>query len=116
MAMPDAIAALLALLEAPAASLTGSVYNVAAFNPSAGELADLVRRAFPDARITFVPDPRRQADHRLVARGRRRHRGPARLGLPSGLRSQAGLRGIPDAEHPAALPAALIREDDDHAG
>ena len=61
MAMPDAIAALLALLEAPAASLTGSVYNVAAFNPSAGELADLVQRAFPDARITFVPDPRRQA-------------------------------------------------------
>ncbi len=31
MAMPDAIAALLALLEAPAASLTGSVYNVAAW-------------------------------------------------------------------------------------
>src|SRR5712692_3779286 len=49
MAMPDAIAALLALLDAPAASLTGSVYNVAAFNPSAGELVDLVRRAFPDA-------------------------------------------------------------------
>ncbi len=61
MAMPDAIAALLALLDAPAASLTGSVYNVAAFNPGAGELVDLVRRAFPDARITFVPDPRRQA-------------------------------------------------------
>src|SRR5580765_4831509 len=42
MAMPDAISALLALLEAPAASLTGVVYNVAAFNPSAGELAELV--------------------------------------------------------------------------
>jgi nucleoside-diphosphate-sugar epimerase len=60
MAMPDAISALLALLDAPAASLTGVVYNVAAFNPSAGELADLVRRAFPDARVTFAPDPRRQ--------------------------------------------------------
>ena len=47
MAMPDAITALLALLEAPAGSLTSPVYNVAAFSPSAGELADLVRRAFP---------------------------------------------------------------------
>jgi nucleoside-diphosphate-sugar epimerase len=41
--------------------LTRAVYNVAAFSPSAGELADLVRRAFPDARISFEPDRRRQA-------------------------------------------------------
>ena len=61
MAMPDAISALLALLEAPAATLTRSVYNVTAFNPSAGELAALVRRDFPSARITFAPDARRQA-------------------------------------------------------
>jgi nucleoside-diphosphate-sugar epimerase len=61
MAMPDAVTALLALLEAPAGSLTSAVYNVAAFSPSAGELADLVRRAFPDARISFEPDRRRQA-------------------------------------------------------
>jgi nucleoside-diphosphate-sugar epimerase len=61
MAMPDAVAALLALLEAPAASLTGAVYNVTAFNPSAGELAELVRRAFPEARISFASDRRRQA-------------------------------------------------------
>ena len=61
MAMPDAVGALMALLEAPANALTTSVYNVAAFNPSAGELAGLVRRAFPGERITFAPDPRRQA-------------------------------------------------------
>ena len=61
MAMPDAIRALLALLEARAEALTGSVYNVAAFSPSAGELAALVRRAFPEERITFAPDRRRQA-------------------------------------------------------
>jgi threonine 3-dehydrogenase len=61
MAMPDAVGALLGLLEAPADSLTSSVYNVAAFSPSAGELADLVRRAFPGVRITFARDPRRQA-------------------------------------------------------
>jgi nucleoside-diphosphate-sugar epimerase len=61
MAMPDAIAALLALLDAPAASLTSTVYNARGFTPSAGELAALVRRTFPGAQITFAPDPRRQA-------------------------------------------------------
>jgi len=61
MAMPDAIEALLALTEAPESALTALVYNVTAFNPSAGELAGVVRRAFPDARIAFAPDPRRQA-------------------------------------------------------
>jgi len=61
MAMPDAIEALLALRRAPAASLTSVVYNVGAFSATAGALADLVRRAFPGAEITFAPDPRRQA-------------------------------------------------------
>ncbi|HXJ82079.1 MAG TPA: NAD-dependent epimerase/dehydratase family protein [Candidatus Methylomirabilis sp.] len=60
MAMPDAIVALLALMDAPAPSLTSSVYNVGAFSPTAGKLGDLVRQAFPGARISFVPDPRRQ--------------------------------------------------------
>jgi len=61
MAMPDAIAALLALMDAPARSLTASVYNVGGFSPTAGELAGLARRAFPGAQITFALDPRRQA-------------------------------------------------------
>jgi nucleoside-diphosphate-sugar epimerase len=61
MAMPDAIDALLALMDAPAEALSTLVYNVSAFSPAAAELAALVRRAFPAAQITFVPDPRRQA-------------------------------------------------------
>jgi nucleoside-diphosphate-sugar epimerase len=61
MAMPDAIEALLALRRAPAVSLTRAVYNVTGFSATAGELAALVARAFVDARITFAPDPRRQA-------------------------------------------------------
>jgi len=61
MAMPDAVAALLALMDAPAGALTTPVYNVAAFSPDAAELADRVRKAFPQAQITFAPDPRRQA-------------------------------------------------------
>jgi nucleoside-diphosphate-sugar epimerase len=61
MAMPDATRALLTLMDAPAGSLTTLVYNVRAFNPSAGELASLVRTAFPGEQISFAPDPRRQA-------------------------------------------------------
>jgi nucleoside-diphosphate-sugar epimerase len=61
MAMPDAIQALLALMRAPAESLTTLVYNVSAFSPTAGDLARLVRRAFPSEPITFAPDARRQA-------------------------------------------------------
>ncbi len=60
MAMPDAVDALLALADAPVEGLANPVYNVTAFNPSAGELADLVRSAFPAAAITFAPDRRRQ--------------------------------------------------------
>jgi nucleoside-diphosphate-sugar epimerase len=59
LAMPDAIRALLALMDAPAPG--GLVYNVRGFNPSAGELAARVRAAFPGAAVTFAPDPRRQA-------------------------------------------------------
>ena len=61
MAMPDAIGALLALLEAPAERLRSAVYNVASFNPSADELAARTRAAFPRAEIAFAPDPRRQS-------------------------------------------------------
>ncbi|MGF1510084.1 MAG: NAD-dependent epimerase/dehydratase family protein [Myxococcota bacterium] len=58
--MPDAIDALLMLMDAPKEDLSGQVYNVASFNPTALELADKVRHAFADAEISFVPDERRQ--------------------------------------------------------
>jgi nucleoside-diphosphate-sugar epimerase len=61
MAMPDAVDGLMALASAPRAELTSHVYNIAAFAPSAGEIAQLVRQHFPKARISFVPDERRQA-------------------------------------------------------
>ena len=60
MAMPDAVDALLALADARVERLASPVYNVTAFNPSAGELAGLVRAAFPGATIIFAPDRRRQ--------------------------------------------------------
>jgi threonine 3-dehydrogenase len=61
MAMPDAIDALLGLMAAPVEKLSTQVYNIAAFNPSAGEFAELVKKAYPAAKIRFVPDTRRQA-------------------------------------------------------
>ncbi len=61
MAMPDAVDALLRLAHVDHACLTRSVYNISAFNPSAGEIAELVQRGFPDAEISFEPDLKRQA-------------------------------------------------------
>ncbi len=60
MAMPDGVEALLRLAAAPRAALNHTVYNVGAFNPSAGEVSELVLAAFPGAQITFAPDLKRQ--------------------------------------------------------
>lgn len=60
MAMPDGVKALLLLEAAPREKLTRQVYNVGAFNPSAGEVREIVRSAFPAADVTFVPDVKRQ--------------------------------------------------------
>jgi threonine 3-dehydrogenase len=56
MAMPDAVRALLQLLDAPAEALSLPSYNVGAFSLSAQEFADRVKQAFPGADITFAPD------------------------------------------------------------
>ncbi|MSP11601.1 MAG: NAD-dependent epimerase/dehydratase family protein [Chloroflexi bacterium] len=61
MAMPDAITALLSLDSAAREKLSSHVYNVGAFNPSAGEIYGRIRRAFRDAAVTFSPDAKRQA-------------------------------------------------------
>jgi nucleoside-diphosphate-sugar epimerase len=60
MAMPDGVKALLRFAAAPRDRLTRTAYNVAAFNPSAQEIADVVQRAFPQARITWQNDLKRQ--------------------------------------------------------
>jgi nucleoside-diphosphate-sugar epimerase len=60
MAMPDGVEALLTLATAPRVRLTRTAYNVAAFNPSAREIHDVVVAAFPAARITWETDAKRQ--------------------------------------------------------
>ncbi len=60
MAMPDAIKSLLMLLDAQREKLNHQVYNIAAFALTAGEFRERAVNAFPNARITFEPNPRRQ--------------------------------------------------------
>jgi nucleoside-diphosphate-sugar epimerase len=60
MAMPDGIDALLTLAAAPRQRLTRSAYNLTAFNPSASEIRDVVVAAFPDAKIGYKVDAKRQ--------------------------------------------------------
>jgi nucleoside-diphosphate-sugar epimerase len=60
MTMPDAIEGLLKLAAAEKSALTRNVYNITSFNPSAGEIAAIVKRHFPKAQIAFEPDEQRQ--------------------------------------------------------
>jgi nucleoside-diphosphate-sugar epimerase len=60
MAMPDGVDALLQLAAVPSAQLTRTAYNVAAFNPSAEEIRDIVIEAFPRATVTWDTDAKRQ--------------------------------------------------------
>ena len=61
MYMPDGVRALLEVAMADRATLSRSIYNIAAFSPRADEIATSVRRAIPDAKFTYSPDARRQA-------------------------------------------------------
>jgi threonine 3-dehydrogenase len=61
MYMTDAVRALVELSAAPREPLTRHIYNVAAFSPTAAEIATSVQSALPDVRVTFRPDPQRQA-------------------------------------------------------
>ncbi len=60
MMMPDAIRSLVLLSQASPESLSQRVYNVAAFAPSAEEIAKLVKRSFPMSTISYSINPIRQ--------------------------------------------------------
>ena len=60
MVMPDAINALLKLESVPAKRLTALVYNIGSFSVSAKGFYDVIKKAFPDAKVNFKPDALRQ--------------------------------------------------------
>jgi nucleoside-diphosphate-sugar epimerase len=59
MAMPDAIKALMSLLDAPRERLSLPAYNVGAFSLTAAEFVARVKKAFPNAQVTYAIDPAR---------------------------------------------------------
>lgn len=62
MYMPDALRAMLALMEAdPARLVHRNAFNVAAMSFTPAELAAEIRRHLPDFEIDYEPDPLRQA-------------------------------------------------------
>jgi threonine 3-dehydrogenase len=61
MYMPDALRALVELSEADDSRLERRVFNIAAFSPRADEIAASVAKRVKGAKLTFRPDPRRQA-------------------------------------------------------
>jgi nucleoside-diphosphate-sugar epimerase len=56
MAMPDAVRALIALLEADRDRLATTVYNIGGFSVTAQQIAERVMKAFPGASIRYEPD------------------------------------------------------------
>ena len=107
MAMPDGVEALLTLAAAPRAGLRRTSYNVGAFNPSAEEIRTVVMEAFPEREAHVGDRPEAPGDRRLVAGGRGRYRGAARLGLPAALRLHARLQRVSDSRDSSALREAV---------
>lgn len=60
MVMPDAVKSLLELEAASRENLKQLVYNVTSFSPTAEDFYKKVKKAFPEAVITFEPHPARQ--------------------------------------------------------
>ena len=60
MVMPDAIKAILQLIDAPRKQLTQNVYNVVSFSVQAKDIAQLVNGVFSDSSISYTPDKNRQ--------------------------------------------------------
>jgi threonine 3-dehydrogenase len=61
MYMPDAIRAMLELMDAPKENLGRCIYNIAAISPTAQEIAGAVEARIPGVKLTFKADPERQA-------------------------------------------------------
>jgi threonine 3-dehydrogenase len=61
MTMPDAVEALIRLALAEPERLSARAYNVRGFSSKASEIRSEVLKHYPDAEISFEPDPARQA-------------------------------------------------------
>jgi nucleoside-diphosphate-sugar epimerase len=60
MTMPDAVKAILDIMAAPTKNLNQTVYNIRAFAPTAEEFRQKIIEAFPQARIEYDVNEKRQ--------------------------------------------------------
>jgi threonine 3-dehydrogenase len=60
MVMPDAVKSIILLEKAEKAKLTQLVYNVSSYSLSAEKIMEITKQAFPNARIDFKTDRKRQ--------------------------------------------------------
>ena len=60
MMMPDAVRSLIMLADTPVDKLNQRIYNITSFSLSAGGFKEMTTNGFPDAEISFKPDPKRQ--------------------------------------------------------
>ncbi len=61
MTMPEAIDAILTLMNTPSKKLSTQTYNIMSMNPSAKEVKKKVLESFPSANISFSPNEKRQS-------------------------------------------------------
>jgi threonine 3-dehydrogenase len=60
MAMPDAIDAIVILSKSPKKNLTQNIYNVSGFSVTASQIENIVKKSFPEVKITYKINPARQ--------------------------------------------------------
>jgi nucleoside-diphosphate-sugar epimerase len=61
MMMPDAVHSLIMLADIPLEKLSQRIYNITSFSLSADDFKKMALKGFPQAQISFEPDPKRQA-------------------------------------------------------
>ncbi len=111
MYMPDAIAAMMQLMEAAPERLHHrNAYNVTAMSVTPAEIAEAIREHIPGFTVDYEIDPGAPGDRRQLAAGARRQCRARRLGLCPALRScrhDAGHAGAP--ARPSSPPRAAAR-------
>jgi nucleoside-diphosphate-sugar epimerase len=60
LAMPDGVTALIKFCETPRSQLTRTVYNLTGFSPLAKEIEEEIKKTFPEAKIRYQCNQKRQ--------------------------------------------------------
>ena len=61
MVMPDAVNAIIQIMEAKKKNLKNNIYNVQSFNPTVNELYEIIKLKFPNFKLSYLIDEMRQS-------------------------------------------------------